>query len=52
MQLKADMPIYMAYEKVKDCLCLKFSIEDTRILMFKNNFLEDSLKRIVVFFAF
>jgi hypothetical protein len=42
----------MAYEKVKDCLSLKFRIDDTRYLMFRNNFISENLRQIVIIFLF
>ena len=47
LQLSNDMPFFLPYEKTKDCLFLKFSIEDTRHIMFKNNLVHKALKNLV-----
>ena len=47
LQLHNNMPIYLPYEKVKDCLCLNVLIEDTRYIMYKINFMKHNIKKLV-----
>lgn len=49
VQLKNTMPLYLPYEKYKPFLNLKFSIEDFRFIMYKNNFIRNKLKDLVIF---
>ena len=47
VRLGPKMPFYLPLEKSKPCLSLKFLIEDIRHIMFKRNFVRNSLKIIV-----
>ncbi|CAF0895015.1 unnamed protein product, partial [Brachionus calyciflorus] len=43
IQLSKTMPIYLSYEKQKPCLCLRFSTEDMRYIMYKINFITNRI---------
>lgn len=47
IQLNANMPLYLPYEKVKPCVCLKFSIQDSSPLMFMINYVQNCLTDLV-----
>lgn len=47
IQLNANMPMYLPFEKVKPCVCLKFSIHDNTQLMFMINYVRNSLRDLV-----
>jgi hypothetical protein len=48
IQLENSMPIYLANEKSKKCMSLKFSLEDVRHIMFKTNFIYQALRKFVI----
>jgi hypothetical protein len=47
VQFSKEEPICLPFEKSKPCLCLNFSNQDMRHVLFKKNFIENSLKSIV-----
>ncbi len=47
IQLDPLMPVYLAIDKEKICLSLKFYLEDMRHFMLKNNYLQYALRTIV-----
>lgn len=49
IQLNAEMPLYLPYEKTKPCICLSFVLEDTRAIMFKTNYIQNNLDELVNF---
>ena len=44
---KIELPLYLPYNGRKHCLTLEFSTEDTRHIMYKNNFVKKKLKNLV-----
>lgn len=50
VQLGSIMPVYLPYEKAKKCLTLKFKFEDMRDSIYKYNFIQNSLKKFVIYF--
>ena len=49
IQLDALMPVYLAIDKEKMCMSLRFEGEDMRHFMLKNNYLHYALRTIVSF---
>jgi hypothetical protein len=44
---KIEMPLYLPFNGRKHCLTLEFSIEDTRHIMYKYNFIKKKLEKLV-----
>ena len=47
IQLDVQMPIYLAIDKEKMCISLRFTSEDIRHFMHKNNYVQSALRTIV-----
>ncbi len=49
IQLDPLMPVYLAIDKEKICMSLRFDVEDMRHFMLKNNYVFYALRTIVSF---
>lgn len=47
IQLAKNMPYFLVFEKKKPCLSLYFELEDTSHILFKNNYINKKIKKMV-----